>query len=248
MNKLLIIIPARSGSTRVKNKNMRNLNGFPLVGHKIKACIDAKIGDVIVSTDSKKIAKFARDLGARVPILRSKNYSSAKATMMSCVLHSLRDFLANNKKLPDYVAVLPPTDPFLKYKTIKKIYKKILLNKKFNSICTYKESTEHPFLYINNRKKLTLNIIKYKNKKLTDFERSQDFPKAFIVSNAMQISKIKYFIKYIKNKSPYIKNYDFDINSCIGYKISIMEGFDINTETDFKIAKLMAKENNLLKK
>ena len=246
MNKLLMIIPARSGSTRVKNKNMRTLNGLPLVVHKIKACLNAKIGDVIVSTDSKKIAKFSWNLGAKVPILRTKYYSSAKATMMSCVLHSLRNYLESSKKLPDYVAVLPPTDPFLKYKTIKKIYKKILHNKKFNSICTYKASSEHPFLYINNKKKLTLNLIKYKNKKLTDFERSQDFPKAFIISNAMQISKIEYFTKYIKNKSSNIKNFDFDINSCIGYKISSREAFDINTETDLRIAKLMAKENNLI--
>ena len=67
-----MIIPARSGSTRVKNKNMRILNGLPLLGHKIKACLNANIGEVVVSTDSKKIVKFSKSLGAKVPFLRTK--------------------------------------------------------------------------------------------------------------------------------------------------------------------------------
>ena len=67
-----ILIPARSGSKRVKNKNMKFLKRTPLLGRKIKSCLKSKIGNIVVSTDSKKIAKCAKKLGAKVPFLRSK--------------------------------------------------------------------------------------------------------------------------------------------------------------------------------
>ena len=76
-NNLLILIPARAGSKRVRNKNMKLLKKTPLLGHKIKSCMKSNIGKVVVSTDSKKIAKYARKLGAEVPFLRSKKYSSS---------------------------------------------------------------------------------------------------------------------------------------------------------------------------
>ena len=71
--KLLIVIPARSGSTRVKNKNMKRLGSIPLLGHKIKTCIKSQVGRVIVSTNSRKIANYAKKLGAEVPFCDQRN-------------------------------------------------------------------------------------------------------------------------------------------------------------------------------
>ena len=89
-NNLIILIPARSGSTRVKNKNLKKLGNSPLLGHKIKSCINSKIGKVVVSTNSVKVASYAKKLGAEVPFLRPKKYSTSKASTMSCVLHLIR--------------------------------------------------------------------------------------------------------------------------------------------------------------
>ena len=150
---LLIIIPARSGSKRVINKNMKLLGPIPLLGHKIKSCIQSRIGRVFVSTDSKKIANYAKKLGAEAPFLRPKKYSTAKSSTMSCVLHVIRLFKNNKFRIPDYIAVLPATNPFLKSSTIKIAYNKILRNKKFNSILSITNSSEHPFLIIKNKKK-----------------------------------------------------------------------------------------------
>ena len=67
------IIPARSGSKRIKNKNLKNFFGKPLIYYSIKLALKNKLfKDVIVSTNSKKIARVATKLGARVPYLRSK--------------------------------------------------------------------------------------------------------------------------------------------------------------------------------
>ena len=236
---LLILIPARSGSKRVKNKNMKKLGNLPLLGHKIKSCLNINLGRVIVSTDSKKIAVFAKKLGAEVPFLRPKRYSTANSTMMSCVLNTLYYFKTNNIKLPDYVAILPPTNPFLKSNSIQKAFKKLLLNSEFNSICSFTEPSDHPFLFIKNKKKMSFDIIKYNGYKFSDFERSQDRPPAFIVSGALRITKISYYQRHILNNSPLIDKHPFDIKSCIGYKISKRESFDIDNNDDFNIARII---------
>ena len=71
------IIPARSGSKRIKNKNLKIFFGQPLIYYSIKLALKSKIfSDVIVSTDSKRIARIAKKLGASVPFFRSKKNSS----------------------------------------------------------------------------------------------------------------------------------------------------------------------------
>ena len=239
-NDLLVLIPARSGSTRVKNKNMKLLKRIPLLGHKIKSCIKSNIGNVVVSTDSKKIAKYASKLGAGVPFLRSKRYSTSKASTMSCVLDLLRFYIKRKIRLPKYIGIIPATNPFLKSNTIKTAYKKLSGNKKFNSILSFTNSPAHPFKIIKIKKKIIFDIIKYEGSYFSDFERSQDYPLAMISSAALRFTKTSYFLKFIKNTSPFINKKTYDMNSCLGIKINNKESFDINDPEDFKIANSIA--------
>ena len=241
-NHLLILIPARSGSKRVKNKNMKLLKRTPLLGWKIKSCLKSNIGNVEVSTDSRKIAKYAKKLGAKVPFLRSKKYSSSKASTMSCVLHLLRFYIKRKIILPKYIGIFPATNPFLKSNTIKIAYRKLLKNKKINSILSFTKSSEHPFLIINNtnKEKINFNIVKYNGFRYSDFERTQDWPAAIICSPALKLTKTSYFLKFIKNASPLINKKTFDMNSCVGIKITNKESFDINNLDDLKIANSIA--------
>jgi len=237
---LLILIPARSGSSRIKNKNMKLLKRTPLLGHKIKSCIKSNIGNVVVSTDSKKIAKYASKLGANVPFIRSKRYSTSKASTMSCVLDLLRFYIERKIRLPKYIGIIPATNPFLKSDTMKTAYKKLLQNKKFNSILSFTNSPAHPFLMIKIKKKIIFDIIKYDGFCDSDFERSQDLPPAMIRSAALKFTKTSYFLKFIKTTSPFINKKTYDMDSCLGIKISNKESFDINDPEDFKIANAIA--------
>ena len=73
MYKSIALIPARSGSKRIKDKNIKLLNGHPLIAYTIRAAIDSKIFDKVVCvTDSKKYKKIAEKYGAVVPCLRPK--------------------------------------------------------------------------------------------------------------------------------------------------------------------------------
>lgn len=246
MKDLLIIIPARSGSTRIKNKNMKLLNGKPLLFYKIKSCLKIKFATVFVSTNDKKIASFSKNNGAFVPFLRPQIYASSKASTSSVVLDTLRKFIKQKIKLPSYIAVLPPTNPFLKFSIINKAYYYLKKNKKFNSIISYTDAQEHPFNFIALKKnKIKFNIIKYKGKTYSQLERTQDWPKAIIGSSALKITKTKFFLDKIENKSPNYQLKCFDINSSIGIKITNLESFDINHPSDFDLAQYFKKKMKL---
>ena len=76
---LVALIPARSGSKRLKNKNILKLNGKPLIAHTINYAKKAKIFDkIILSTESKKYAEIGKKYGAEVPVLRKKKPQTNK--------------------------------------------------------------------------------------------------------------------------------------------------------------------------
>ena len=109
--KTIAIIPARSGSKGLPDKNIRDLCGKPLIAYSIEAAISSKMFDtVMVSTDSEKYAGISREYGAEVPFLRSKVTSGDSAGSWDVV----REVIENYKKLGkefDTVMLLQPTSP-----------------------------------------------------------------------------------------------------------------------------------------
>ena len=80
----MAIIPARSGSKGIKNKNIKLLNEHPLLAYSIKAgLLSNNIDRVICSTDSKKIRDIARDYGAETPFIRPKNLNETQLSNLS---------------------------------------------------------------------------------------------------------------------------------------------------------------------
>jgi len=244
MNSLTILIPARSGSTRVKNKNLQKIGKMSLLEKKIKICKSLKIGKVVVSTNSKKIAKLSINLGAEIPFLRPEKYSTAKASTVATILHYLRFLKNKNKKIPTYLAILPVTNPFLENKTIISAYKKICRNRNMNSIIAYTDANDHPFTFVKIKKKLLFNIFKYEGSVYSDYERTQDWPKAYIGSAALKITKSSFFLKYLNEKSPLFGIKTFDLKKTIGLKITKKESFDINDKKDLLYADKFLNKND----
>ena len=111
-NNVVALIPARSGSKGVTNKNIRPLNGIPLIAYSIAAALkSALINRVIVSTDSKKYAKIARSYGAEVPFIRPDNISGDRATDVECFKHTIDWLQENEGFVPEYFVHLRPTTP-----------------------------------------------------------------------------------------------------------------------------------------
>lgn len=109
--KNIAIIPARSGSKGVKDKNIRNLCGKPLMAYSIEAALQSGMFDeVMVSTDSEKYAEIARQHGASVPFLRSETTSSDTASSWDMVDEVLQNYKALRKDF-DTFCLLQPTSP-----------------------------------------------------------------------------------------------------------------------------------------
>lgn len=112
MKKIIAVIPARSGSKGVADKNIKCLAGRPLIAYSIAAALLAKnIGRVIVSTDSENYANIARQYGAEVPFLRPTEISGDQSTDYDFIKHLIDWFQKNEGDSPDYLAHLRPTTP-----------------------------------------------------------------------------------------------------------------------------------------
>ena len=74
---ILCVIPARSGSKGIKQKNIQKLDGKPLIQYSIEQALDSKISKLVVNTDDPKIALLSKSLGAEIPFLRPKKISGS---------------------------------------------------------------------------------------------------------------------------------------------------------------------------
>lgn len=121
--KNIAIIPARSGSKGLKDKNIKLMNGKPLLSFSIAAAKESGMFDeIMVSTDSQKYADIAIQYGARVPFLRSAENSSDTAGSWDMVLEVLNNYQKIGQKF-DTVCLLQPTSPLRIGKDIFDAYK-----------------------------------------------------------------------------------------------------------------------------
>ena len=119
MSEVLAIIPARSGSKSVKDKNIRLIDGKPMIAYSIEHALKAECIDrVIVSTDSEKYAEIAKEYGAEVPFLRPAEYATDTALDYDVFLHALNFLKENEGYEPDIVVQLRPTYPIRKIQDI----------------------------------------------------------------------------------------------------------------------------------
>jgi hypothetical protein len=110
---ILALIPARGGSKGVKRKNIRLVNGKPLIGYSIAVALASKrITRVVVSTEDEEIAEVARGCGAEVPFLRPKNLARDDSSLGAVHDHALDTLGRREGYFPDALCTMVPTHPF----------------------------------------------------------------------------------------------------------------------------------------
>ncbi len=120
--KRLAVIPARSGSKGLKDKNIRSLCGKPLLAYSIEAARASSLFDTIyVSTDSEKYAIIAKEHGAQVPFLRPESLAGDAASSWDVVKQALAAFEAEGRSF-DEIALLQPTSPLRTAEDIRKAH------------------------------------------------------------------------------------------------------------------------------
>ena len=119
MKDVVAVIPARSGSKSVVDKNIKMLGGYPLIAYSIAAAqLASEIDRVIVSTDSEKYSNIARKYGAEVPFLRPPEISSDDSTDYEWVKHTIDWMQDKNGFVPNYLVHLRPTTPLREIEVI----------------------------------------------------------------------------------------------------------------------------------
>lgn len=110
--KILALIPARSGSKGVLDKNIKTLGSKPLIAYSIQAALGcSRISRTLVSTDSEIYAGIAKNFGADVPFIRPAYLAEDNSASIDVVIHALR-FLADKGDHYDALCLLQPTAPF----------------------------------------------------------------------------------------------------------------------------------------
>jgi len=106
------IIPARSQSKGVPDKNIRLIGGKPLIAYSIKAALESSLIDrVIVSTDSQSYKEIAEEFGAEAPFIRPAEISQDDSTDIECIRHTINWLSENEGHVPSYFVHLRPTTP-----------------------------------------------------------------------------------------------------------------------------------------
>jgi CMP-N-acetylneuraminic acid synthetase len=141
---IVALIPARAGSKRVQNKNIRRLNGHPLLAYSIVAAQQSGVfSAIVVSTDSEEIAAIARYYGATVPFLRPKEYAADKSPDIEWLHFTLNKLAALDQAI-DAFALLRPTSPFRQPSTIKRAWMQFQSRQPLDSIRAVELVSQHP--------------------------------------------------------------------------------------------------------
>lgn len=138
------LIPARAGSKRVKNKNIKPLEGHPVIAYTIAAAVESGIfGEVIVSTDSEQFANIARHYGASVPFLRPDEYAGDRSPDIEWIEYTLGRLREEGRDY-DCFAILRPTSPFRKAETIRRAWQTFLAEEGVDSLRAIEKCKQHP--------------------------------------------------------------------------------------------------------
>lgn len=226
--KKIAIIPAREGSKGLPGKNYKLLNGKPLITYTIQAALESEIFDeVLVSTDSEKIAEIAKENGAIVPFLRPSSLSGDKVSSDMVIAHAL-GFMEERKEYFEYVCKLQPTSPLRRAADIKEAFS-LLMDKNANSVISVCEC-EHSPLWSGVIGE-DLRIDGFMSKQLAITNR-QDLQKYYRLNGAIYFSKVESFKK----------NGCFFGQKSIAYIMPKERSVDIDDILDFRFAEMLLVE------
>ena len=141
----IAIIPARSGSKGVPDKNIKLLGRYPLIAYSIAAAKLAGIPRVIVSTDSEQYAEIAKRYGAEVPFLRPVELSEDNSTDYELMLHAMTWLSREEGEIAEFWVHLRPTTPLRVPKILKDAMICIQVHQEAHSLRSAHQAPESPF-------------------------------------------------------------------------------------------------------
>jgi CMP-N-acetylneuraminic acid synthetase len=221
MIKTLGLIPARSGSKRLEGKNIKLMNGKPMLAYTIQAALQSDLSDVVVSTDSEEIADIARQFGAQVPFIRPHELSDDRTTNKNVLAHAL-SFL-EEKQFMEYelLFLLQPTSPIRKSTHINDCIQ-LLADSNFDTLASVYGPIKK------NQKNLKIltpekELLEYRDGELCEY---------YCYNASIYGSKRDFFIRTM----------NYHAGRQVGYVMDKLHSIDVDDEYDFEIASHMMKK------
>lgn len=225
--KILVIIPARGGSKGIPHKNIKPLNGKPLIHYTIDEAREI-VGDedICVSTDDPEIIKCVEDYGLKVPFVRPEELATDTAGTYEVLLHAL-NFYEKQGRHYDVVLLLQNTSPFRTAEHVKEAL--ALYTPEVDMVVSVKECASNPYYCVfEENQDGYLHVCKGDG----NIYRRQDAPKVYEYNGAI----------YIMNAEMLKTTHMHKMQKRVKYVMDEKSSFDLDTMNDWKIAELMAKE------
>ena len=225
--KCVAIILARGGSKGIKNKNIKSFCGKPLIEYSIKVAKEIdRIDECFVSTDSSKIAKISKELGAQI-ILRPSQLAEDSSSEWLAWQHAIKTVNKLFSEFDVFVS-LPTTSPLRTKINVEQALDK--LNSNVDIVMTVNKTNHHPsFNMVTKNKNNIISIFDIKEKEI--YQR-QEVQNIFNLNTVAYVSKPEYILN---NKSMWN-------GRVFGLEIDKENSIDIDDEFDFKLAEYLMKE------
>lgn len=233
--KILAVVAARVGSKGVKNKNIRDLLGKPLIAYTIEQVIKwGKYEKFIVSTDSEKIRQLAIKYGAESPFLRPAELATDTANKMDALRHAFSQAQKYYSQRFDALLDLDATSPVRKVEDIEKIVR-LYKEKKPDCVFSVVRARRNP--YFNLVEKQKDGTVKLSKKIPCAVTRRQDAPQVYEMNASLYVYD-REFLMDAKNRMPYAKK-------SLVYEMGELSRIDIDREIDFKFIEFLIREGRV---
>lgn len=225
--KALYIIPARGGSKGIPHKNIKVLDGKPLICHSIDiARMFTSDENICVTTDDDEILAVVEDYGLKVPFKRPEALATDTAGTYEVIMHAL-DFYKANGKYYDIVVILQPTSPFRRYDDVKKCLD--LYSDNYDMVVSVKRASANPYYDCFEPNKNGFLTISKGN---GSYRRRQDAPAVYEYNGAVYVMRVEALEKM---------NYD-DFKRIGFIEMDDYSSLDLDTMLDWKYAELLLEE------
>jgi len=224
---IVALIPARAGSKRIPDKNIRHLAGHPLIAYTIAAALQSKIfSAVLVSTDSQLYADIAKYYGAEVPYLRPPELAGDLSPDIEWVEHSLHRLRREGLEF-DCFSILRPTSPFRLPETIQRAWHAFKEEKGVDSLRAVEICRQHPGkMWIVRGTRMTPLLPLGPPRQPWYSSQYQSLPEVYVQNASLEIAWSRVV---------------FESRTIAGYVLMPFftkdyEGFDLNSDYDWNIA------------
>jgi len=226
-NSIVALIPARAGSKRVPDKNIRPLAGHPVIAYTVAAALGSGIfKDVIVSTDSERYAEIVKYYGAEVPFLRPGSLAGDQSPDIEWLQYTLNRLQEDDRRY-DCFSILRPTSPFRLPETIRRAWQDFSTQTGVDSLRAVEKCTQHPGkMWVVRGKRMTPLLPLGPAEQPWHSSQYPSLPEIYVQNASLEIAWSR-----VVTRDRTIAG-----NVVMPFLTTGYEGFDVNSEYDWQLA------------